>query len=208
VRPFGHNRHGPKTGDYDPWGGTAGSPSNTMTRAKPTLTIWHLYPCSRLATTHWPKLWGAVPPFFGGRNRAPHSTECRQGRGLPPDQMASRSIQPFGHNRHWPKIGGCAHLGEGELGRSPSNKMWPGARHTPQPSGILIHPAVLSQQTHGRKLGQCPFKGRGAGFPSNTMWPGQRPTSMRSFTLIRPSVWPQYTNATDKTGQTDNGLTG
>jgi len=56
--------------------------------------------------------------------------------------------------------------------------------------------------------GQCPFEGKGAGFPSNTMWPGQRPTSMRSFIWIHPTVWPQYTNVTDTTGQTDNGLTG
>jgi len=25
--------------------------------------------------------------------------------------------------------------------------------------------------------------------------------------LIHPTVWPQYTNVTDRTGQTDNGLT-
>jgi len=30
--------------------------------------------------------------------------------------VASGSIQPFGHNRHEPKIGGCAPLQEGELG--------------------------------------------------------------------------------------------
>jgi len=30
-------------------------------------------------------------------------------------QVASGSIRPFGHNRHGPKIGGCAPLGEGEL---------------------------------------------------------------------------------------------
>jgi len=28
-------------------------------------------------------------------------------RGLTPYQVASASIQPFGHNRHGPKIGGC-----------------------------------------------------------------------------------------------------
>jgi len=36
----------------------------------------------------------------------PHLTQCGLVRGLPPYQVASGSIQPFGHNRHGPKIGG------------------------------------------------------------------------------------------------------
>ena len=43
-------------------------------------------------------------------------TQCRLGRGLPPYQVASSSIQSFGHNRHGPKIGCCAPFVEGELG--------------------------------------------------------------------------------------------
>jgi len=39
--------------------------------------------------------------------------QSSQGCGLPPYQVASRSIQLFSHNRHRPKIGGCAPLGEG-----------------------------------------------------------------------------------------------
>ena len=64
-----------------------------------------------------PKITGAaVSPFSGGRGGAGfHLTHCGLGRGLPPCQVASWSIQPFGHNRHGPKIGGCAPLGEGEL---------------------------------------------------------------------------------------------
>jgi len=35
----------------------------------------------------------------------PHLTQRRLGRRLPPYQVTSSSIQPFGHNRHGPKIG-------------------------------------------------------------------------------------------------------
>jgi len=40
------------------------------------------------------------------------STQCRLGRGLPPYKVVSWCIQPFGHNRHGPKIRGlCPFLG-------------------------------------------------------------------------------------------------
>ena len=38
---------------------------------------------------------------------------------------------------------------------SPCNTMWPGARSTFIPSGILIHPAVWSQQTWAEIWGSC-----------------------------------------------------
>jgi len=59
---------------------------------------------------HRPKIGGLCPPplFLGGENwLGPHVTQCGLGRGLPSHQVASRSIQPFGHNRHGLKIGGC-----------------------------------------------------------------------------------------------------
>ena len=63
-------------------------------------------------------------------------------------QVASRSIQLFGHNRHVPKIGGGAAVPL--LGGSwvPSNTMWPGLRPTSTPSGILIHPTIWPQYTN------------------------------------------------------------
>jgi len=79
-----------------------------------------------------------------------HLTQCGQDRGLPPYQVASWSIQPFGHNRHRPKIGGCCAL----FGDSSSNTMWPGPRLTSVPSGILIHPAIWPQHT-GWTVGGC-----------------------------------------------------
>jgi len=47
--------------------------------------------------------WGLCT--FRGGEMGPHLTQCHLGRGLPPYQVASSSIQPLGHNRHRPKIG-------------------------------------------------------------------------------------------------------
>ena len=54
---------------------------------------------------------GGCAPFRG--ELQPHLTQRRLGRGLPPYQVASYSIEPFGLNGHWPKIGDYAPLGEG-----------------------------------------------------------------------------------------------
>jgi len=57
---------------------------------------------------HGPKRGGCCAPFAG--ELGPHLTPCGLGQGLLPYQVASSSIQPFGYNRHGPKIGwgGCA----------------------------------------------------------------------------------------------------
>jgi len=59
---------------------------------------WYLNPSSRLATTDMgQKLWeGGLCPFLGGK-LGPHLTQCGQGQGLPPCQISSWSIQPFGY---------------------------------------------------------------------------------------------------------------
>jgi len=106
----------------------------------------------RLATVDMGRKLGAVP--FG--ELGPHVTQCGLGRGLPSYQVASWSIQPFGHNRYGPKIGDCAPFGRGA--GSPSNTMWWGPRSTCVPSSILIHPTVWPQDTSviqtGRQTGQ------------------------------------------------------
>ena len=51
-------------------------------------------------------------PFAGGE-LGPGLIQCGLGRGLLPYQVASSSIQPFGHTRHGPKTGGCAPFGGG-----------------------------------------------------------------------------------------------
>jgi len=45
----------------------------------------------------WAENWGQCPFFFGG-GALPHLRQCGLGRGLPPSQVSSRSIQLFGHN--------------------------------------------------------------------------------------------------------------
>jgi len=66
---------------------------------------------------------GRVVPLSGGAGSL-SNTICGLGRGLLPYQVASSSIQPVGHNRHVPKIGGCA-LFCGGGAWSPSSIMWP-----------------------------------------------------------------------------------
>ena len=56
-------------------------------------------------------------------------------------------MQPFGRNRHGPKIGGLCPIAGGGAG-SPSNTMWPEPRPTCTPSFILIRPTVWPQCTN------------------------------------------------------------
>ena len=61
-------------------------------------------------------------PFLEEGELGPHLAQCDLGRGLPPCQVASWSIQPFGHNRHWPKSGDSARF-SGTGAGSPSNSL-------------------------------------------------------------------------------------
>jgi len=56
-------------------------------------------------------------------------------------------MQPFGHNRYGPKIGGLCPFWGGGAG-SPPNTRWPGQRPTCTPSFILIRPTVWPQCTN------------------------------------------------------------
>jgi len=131
---------------YVPFG-VAGSPHNTMwpSWAEAYLrTKWHLDPSSRLAATDMGRKLGSLCPL--GMELGPHLTQCCPGRGLPPHQVAPWSTQPFGHNRHGPKIGGLCPLLRGAGAGSPSDTMSLGPRPTSLPSDILIHPAIWPQQ--------------------------------------------------------------
>jgi len=79
-------------------------------------TKWHLDPTSHLATTDVGRKLGAVPLFRG--EQGPHLKQCCMGWGLPLYQVASCSKQPFGHNRHRPKIGGLCPFADGGAGSS------------------------------------------------------------------------------------------
>jgi len=109
--------------------------------------------------------------------------------------------RPFGHNRHRPKTGGCARLGEGRW--VPSNTTWPGPRPTSLPSAILIH-APFGHSRHGPKIGElCPF-GQAQLGPHLTQC-GQG----RGLPLCQVSAWSIQpfgrSTQTSQTGHTDNG---
>ena len=112
-----HNRHEPKRGGCcAPFAGGAGSPSNTVAWAEVYFrTKWRLHPSSRLATIDMGRKLGGCA-FLELR---PHLTQRRLGRSLPQYQVASWSIQPMGHNKHGPQIGGLCPFG-GEGAGSPS----------------------------------------------------------------------------------------
>jgi len=92
-------------------GGELGPIKHNVAWAEIYLRIeWCLDPSSHFATIDMGRKVGVLCPFLGELNF--HLTQCRLGRGLPLCQMVSSSIQPFGHNRHGPKIEGCDPLGE------------------------------------------------------------------------------------------------
>ena len=130
---------------------------------------------------------GLLCPFRG--ELGPRLTQCGLSRGLLPYQVVSSSIQPFGHNRHEPKIGGCAPFRGEQRNPIQHNVAWA------VPSGILTHPAVWPQQTWPKNWVGVPFFLAVSGSPSNTKSPGPRPTSIPSAILVDPVVWPQRTLA-------------
>ena len=95
---------------------------------------YQLDPSTRLATVNVGRKFGGSAPFWG-RERGPHLTQSRMGRGLPPYQVGSLSMQPFRRNRYRPKIGELRPFGGAGAG-SPSNTMRPGPRPTGTPSFI------------------------------------------------------------------------
>jgi len=134
-------------------------------------------------------------PFAGGMG--PRLTHCSRGRDLFSYQVASSSIQPFGHSRHGSKTRGLS-PSYGEAA-TPPNTTSPGPRFTSVPSGILAHPAVWPQRTLAENWGGlCPFRGGVDGSPSYTMSPRLRPTSVPSGILIHTAVWPQWTWAENR----------
>ena len=93
-RPFGHNRHRPRSGGCTFLGGRCFI-HLTQCRLGRGLYLhnkWHLDPSSRLPTTDIGRKLGACP--FGRGSWVHHLTQCGQGRGLPPRQVSSWSIQP------------------------------------------------------------------------------------------------------------------
>jgi len=125
--------------------------------------------------------------------QGPHLTRCSLGRRLPPYQVASRFIQPFGHNSHVTKSGSAVPIFRGSCIPIQHNVVW-----TEAYLRTKWHPdtsSCMATTDMGRKLGGgcAPLTGAGTGSPCNTMSPGQRSTSLPSGILIHPAVWPQQT---------------
>ena len=151
--------------------GRAGSPSNTKSPGPRPTSI----PSGILVhPAVWPAMdigrkLGGLCPFRGGE-LGPHLTQCCLGWGLPPYQVVSWYIQPFGHNISGPKIGGSAPFW-GRGAGFPSSTMWPvahlHAKYHLDPSSRLATIDI------GRKLeGSAPFLGGGDRSPSYTKSPG------------------------------------
>jgi len=99
---------------------------------------------------------GLLCPFRGESWVPVPSNTTWPGRGLLPYQVASSSIQPFGHNRHEPITRGCAPFRGGAAG-TPSNTTSHGPRPNSVPSGILTIQS-FGHNRHGPRIrGLCPF---------------------------------------------------
>ena len=80
-------------------GGEAGSPSNTMLPGLRSTSVSRgilIHPAVFGHKRHGLIIGGCAP--FGRGALGPHITQCGRGQGLPPCQVSSWSIQPFGHN--------------------------------------------------------------------------------------------------------------
>jgi len=104
-----------------------------------------------------------------------------------PSGILIHYIQPFGHNRHGPKIGEVAQ----------HNSVWTEVyRRTKWHLDTSSRLTTIDiARKMGRGGGYAPFLGSGAGSSSHTKSPGLRPTSTPSGILIRSAVWPQQTLA-------------
>jgi len=95
---------------------------------------------------------GNSDPFLD-RGLGPHLIQSRLGQGLPPYQVASWSMQPFGHNRHGPKIEGLRPI-FGEGAGSSCNTKSPGLWGLPpyQVTSWCIQP--FGHNRNGPKIGE------------------------------------------------------
>ena len=144
-RPWPRQAWAERWGAAVPLSCRAGTPSKTMWPGPRSTSVpsgVFIHPVV------WPqrtldKNWGGCAPLGEGK-LGPHPTQTRLGWGLPPYQVASWWIQPFGDNKNEPKIRGLPPFWGRGTG-TPSSTMWLGPRPTSMPCGILIYPAVWPQ---------------------------------------------------------------
>jgi len=109
-------------------------------------TKWHLDASCRLATIKMGRKFGGSAPFWG-EELGSQLAQSGLDQGPPPCQVTSGPIQPFGYNKHRPKIGDGAppHFWKGGGAGFPSNTNSLELRPTSISSGILMHPAFWPQ---------------------------------------------------------------
>jgi len=147
IRPFGHNRHGPKIG----WGECALFSRNSLaiehkvTWAEAYLhTKCHLSQSTRLATTDISrKLGEGLFPFRVRGTGYPSNTMSHRPRptSIPSGILIHAAVWP---QQTWAENWGSVPL-FGEGAGSPSNTKSPGLRPTSIPSGFLMHQAAWQQ---------------------------------------------------------------
>jgi len=185
-------------------GGGAGSPSNTIwpglrSTAIPIGIFIHSAICPQQT---WVKNGGLCRLLREGK-LGPRLTQCRLGSGLPHYQVASWSIEPFGHNRYGPKIGGCTPSGEGELGPHLA-QCGLGRDLAPyQVASWSIQP--FGHNIYGPKIGElCPLLGEGKLGPHVTQCGQGRglPACQVASWSVQPFGHNTLTSQTGRTGQT------
>ena len=111
-----------------------------------------------MATIDMGRKEGLLCPFRG--ELGPRLIQCGLGRGLLPYQVASSSIQPFGYNRHGPKIG------RGEYALFPGGS-WIAIEHKVAWAEAYLHIELHltpSSRLHGHN-GHWPKNGMGSCAP-------------------------------------------
>jgi len=77
--------------------------TRAVRRALPSWQYGLWIKCRPVGQSSWLKSGGCCAPLHGGE-LGPQLTQCHLGRGIPPYQVVSWSIQPFSQNRHAPKV--------------------------------------------------------------------------------------------------------
>jgi len=154
----------------------------------------------------WATVWPHRPNIGGGCYAS-----FRWGAGSPSYTMSPgprqyhRAMWYPDPSSHLARIDMSRKLGGGAVppfggAESTSNIMWPGARPTSVPSGILIHPAVWPEQTWAENWGLCPFGG-GRMCPQVTQCGPDR--GLPPYQVVSKSVQPFDVDHNTRTSQTD-----
>ena len=148
------------------------------------------------------KLGWPVPRFLGGEvgELGPHLEQCGLGQDLPPYQVASWSIQPFGHNRHGPKIGGLSPILEEGVGHHPTQSGLGWGLPPYQVASWSIQPFCYNR--HGSKTGPPFGRELGPYLTQSRLGRGLLPCQVSSWS-IQPFGHNTPTSQRDRQDRTD-----